>query len=51
MTINDENFGTKQPVEKGEDKMAKAVKKPAPKAAKAAKGGCKGACKGGKCKK
>ena len=47
----DENVFGKKPVEKGGDKMAKAVKKPAPKAAKAAKGGCKGACKGGKCKK
>ena len=47
----DENVFGHKPVEKGEDKMAKAVKKPAPKAAKAAKGGCKGACKGGKCKK
>lgn len=46
----DESFGLK-PVEKGEDEMAKAVKKPAPKAAKAAKGGCKGARKGDKCKK
>ena len=47
----DENVFGQKPVEKGGDKMAKAVKKPAPKAAKAAKGGCKGACKGGKCKK
>lgn len=44
----DENVFGNKPVEKGEERMAKSVKKPA---APAKKGGCKGACKGGKSKK